>query len=57
MGLMSVCEGKRRRHGSYNPAEPEKSRLQATIYFTVPNGNEEERTVLVRNCAGMQTNV
>lgn len=41
MGLMSVCEVKRRRHGSYDPDEPEKSRRQATIYFTVPNGGGE----------------
>ncbi|XP_039276452.1 uncharacterized protein LOC120349791 isoform X1 [Nilaparvata lugens] len=53
MELMSVCEVKRRRHGTYTDAE--SSRRQATIFFTVSNGKGEtlqvcRRTFLEIHC-------
>lgn len=37
MSFLNVCPVKRRRHGNYD--DPEESRRQATVYFTVPNGS------------------
>ncbi|KAG8299989.1 hypothetical protein J6590_071925 [Homalodisca vitripennis] len=37
MGNLSVCGVKRRRHGSYD--DPTLSRRQATVFFTIPDGN------------------
>lgn len=37
MGLVTICEVKRRRHGQYDT--PEDSRRQATICFMLPDGN------------------
>lgn len=39
MGLLNITNINRRRHGTYD--EPESSRRQATIYFTLPNGKGE----------------
>lgn len=39
MGLINVTGVSRRRHGNYD--EPESSRRQATLYFTLPNGKGE----------------
>lgn len=36
MGLMSVCDVQRRRHGSYQ--DDQNSRRQATIYYSIPDG-------------------
>lgn len=36
MGLVSICNIRRRRHGNYEV--PENSRRQATVYFTLPDG-------------------
>ncbi|KAG8287144.1 hypothetical protein J6590_044764 [Homalodisca vitripennis] len=37
MGNLSDCGVKRRRHGSYD--DPAQSRRQATVFFTIPDGN------------------
>lgn len=36
MGLITVCEVQRRRHGSYE--NPQNSRRQATVCYSIPNG-------------------
>ncbi|KAJ4435570.1 hypothetical protein ANN_18186 [Periplaneta americana] len=38
MGLMQVSHVKRRRHGTYD--DPSQSRRQATVHYTVPDGQE-----------------
>ncbi|XP_039275948.1 uncharacterized protein LOC111064096 [Nilaparvata lugens] len=39
MGLINVTGVNRRRHGSYE--EPESSRRQASVYYSLPNGHGE----------------
>lgn len=39
MGLMNVTTVNRQRFGKYE--EPESSRLQAPVFFTLPNGKGE----------------
>lgn len=43
MGLLNISVIKRRRHGSYT--DPEASRRQATIYFTIPDGTGVHKQV------------